>query len=369
MRCLLSSPKRAQYTISSSSALIHESIPPTWVQAWAFYCTLQALHVMLLNMYRCVWTGQYRLIVTLPVIYCKQNTDDPARDRKSIWCQINYQWYMELKIMEWDHPLSYFQRSASLWSSSELRKFSTDLQKQNNYLFNQTPFFTCFCTENSHFTSPIHSPLPQIISLNTCVGPPGALMLYYPTGKQVLPISRSFPLVSACSAAQHSNPFNHSSDPRHPQSHGLLKSLPSISLTWILFPCIPYSLLASRGLSHILHLPHHPGFQNLFFKPVWRASIGLSHLQLLSSPVLHAFRPSFQLQWYSCRLSFSQGKSKHLWAKPWADMHQLNSPVSREGCRLKAAEQLICSFALDYDCSTLLHWELRSSHYSSNGCN
>lgn len=47
------------------------------------------VHVVLLNMHRCVWTGQYGLIVTLPVIYCKQNTDNKTRDRKSIWCQTN----------------------------------------------------------------------------------------------------------------------------------------------------------------------------------------------------------------------------------------------------------------------------------------
>lgn len=47
------------------------------------------IHVVLLNVHRCVWTGQHGLIVTLPVIYCKQNTDNKTRDRKSIWCQTN----------------------------------------------------------------------------------------------------------------------------------------------------------------------------------------------------------------------------------------------------------------------------------------
>lgn len=119
------------------------------------------VHVMLLNMHACVWTGQYRLIVTLPVMYWNKTLtiQQETGNQYGVW-QINYQWYMELKIMEQDHPLSYFQRSASLWSSFDFRKFSIDLQKQNNYLFNQTSFSTCFCAEKSHFTSPIHSPLP-----------------------------------------------------------------------------------------------------------------------------------------------------------------------------------------------------------------
>lgn len=40
--------------------------------------------------------------------------------------------------------------------------------------------------------------------------------------------------------------------------------------------------------------------------------------------------------------------------------------ISGEGCRLQAAEQLTGSFAQGDDCTTS-HWELRSSHYPSNG--
>lgn len=144
-----------------------------------------------------------------------------------------------------------------------------------------------------------------------------------------------FPLFpTAWSGAQQWNLPNHSADPHFLQSPVLSHCLPIISLAWISFPCIPCSLLASFGLSPILHPPHHPGLLKFFFKLVWRASISPSHLQLPQSPLLHAFRSGFQLEWYSYRLSLSQDKSRCLWAKSESDMHQLGSPDFRE--RLQA---------------------------------
>lgn len=195
--------------------------------------------------------------------------------------QINYQWYMESKIMEWDHPLSYFQWSVSLWSSLEFRKFFIGLQKQNNYLFNQDPSCTCFYNENSNTLHQCHSNTHHsALCLRSYHFPPCwdllvFLCLTIPPGKWVIPVSKPFP--TFCSDAQHWNPPNHSANPHLPQSPALSHRLP-ISLAWISFPCIPHSLLASFVLTPILHLPHH---LNLFFKPVWRASIAPSHLQLL----------------------------------------------------------------------------------------
>lgn len=104
---------------------------------------------------------------------------------------------MELKIMEWDHPLSYFQRSASLWSSFESRKFSIGLQKQNNYLFSQAPFYTCFCNGNSN---PCHQPPLIALCLRSYHFPPCwdllvLLCFIILTGKRAVPISKCFPLL------------------------------------------------------------------------------------------------------------------------------------------------------------------------------
>lgn len=236
---------------------------------------------------------------------------------------------MELKIMEWDHPLSYFQWSGPLWSSFEFRKFSIGLQKQNSCLFSQAPFSFCFCRVNSNT---LHQPQPCASNhiRSYLAGTSWCSHALLSQMKWVLPISKSFPIFPLPAQVPSSEtPPHHSADPYLPQSPALSHCLPIISLAWISFPCIPFSLLASFGLSPILHLPHHPGFLNFFFKLVWRVSISPSHLQLPQSPLLHAFRSGFQLEWYSYRLSLSQDKSRSLWAKSGSDMHQLGSPDFR----------------------------------------
>lgn len=190
---------------------------------------------------------------------------------------------MELKIMEWYHPLSYFQWSASLWSSFEFRKFSTSLQKQNSYLPSHAPFPTYLCNENSN-TSLTHNPL--LISLAVLLEPPSALTAYYP--KWAMRTS-SFQMLSPSPTPL---PSTETHPPlQTPTSHKALLFLraphimphcPPLSLAWISFPCFLLLLLVSFHLTHISHLPHHPSFLNLFSKVVCGASPTSFHLGFVS---------------------------------------------------------------------------------------
>lgn len=155
---------------------------------------------------------------------------------------------MELKIMEWDHPLSYFQWSASLWFSSEFRKFCTDLQIQNNYLFNHVPFPTCLCNESPN-TSLTLSPSPQFIPCSVLLGPLSTLIAYYPSQARSTSCCQTFPpFLTSLSAAYHwnliSKPFSFSGLPAESltalcfsRPH-FIPLLPSISPYFLC--CVPF---------------------------------------------------------------------------------------------------------------------------------
>ena len=134
----------------------------------------------------------------------------------------------------------------------------------------------------THFTSPTHSPSPQVIPLSALLGSPGALRPYYPNWATSTSRFQMFPPSPTLhSGAEGWNPPNYSADPHLPQSPALSQGSLSSHFSSLDFVPKHSSFLLWYFWSPILHLPHHPGFLNLFFKPVWRASTAPSHLQLL----------------------------------------------------------------------------------------
>lgn len=172
------------------------------------------------------------------------------------------------------------------------------------------------------------------------------------------PIFPSFP--TSCPGAQQWNLPNHSADPHLLQSPALSHCLPIISLAWISFPCIPCSLLASFGLSPILHPPHYWAFwsssSNLFE--------GFPYLHpTCSSHNLLCFMPLGQVSNLNGTVTdypFPKTKADVFGPNPNLICISLALLISGEGCRLQAAEQLRPR-------GWLHRITLRSSHYPSNG--
>lgn len=237
---------------------------------------------------------------------------------------------MELKIMEWDHPLSYFQWSASLWSSSEFRKFSTGLQKQNNSLFNQAPLSTCFCNENSNT---LHQPHSQpFASDHTTSSLDGTSWCSYALlsqlGNEYFQFPNPSPFSHFRSGAQHWNPPNHPADLHLPQSPALSHCLP-ISLAGISFPCIPLSLLGFFWSIPYFASSTSPRLSEPFLQTCLKGFLGSipPATPIIScASCLQARFPTWVIQLQT--VPFSR-QNRCLWAKSWADMHQLGSPDFR----------------------------------------
>lgn len=154
---------------------------------------------------------------------------------------------MELKIMEWDHPLSYFQWSGPLWSSFEFRKFSIGLQKQ--LPVQSSSFFLLLLQGKLKHTSPAPALCLQSHQVLPCWDLLVLSCLIIPNemGTSNFQIFPRFP--TSCSGAQQWNP-------------------PS-PFCWPLRPTKPCSFsLPSHHFPGLDFIPMHSFFSPCFFWPI-----------------------------------------------------------------------------------------------------